>query len=115
MVASENQSIKGDYLISILEVTMVPAGGCLFASLVLSVVVSAATSYSNIGTYPPGKEGNACMHCGVSFQEARLTVTSWLLGVEHACRRLRFVEGKKGKIKTEKELCFLPTHCHVFF
>ncbi|XP_045121826.1 lachesin-like isoform X2 [Portunus trituberculatus] len=53
MVASENQSIKGDYLISILEVTMVPAGGCLFASLVLSVVVSAATSYNNIGTYPP--------------------------------------------------------------
>ncbi|KAK8385772.1 hypothetical protein O3P69_016501 [Scylla paramamosain] len=53
MVASEIQSIKGDYLISILEVTMVPAGGCLFASLVLSVVVSAATSYNNIGTYPP--------------------------------------------------------------
>lgn len=78
MVASENQSIKGDYLISILEVTMVPVGGCLFASLVLSVVVSAATSYNNIGTYPPGKEGNTCMNCGVSFQKARPAVISAL-------------------------------------
>lgn len=32
---------------------MVPPGGCLFASLVLSAVVSAATSYNSIGTYPP--------------------------------------------------------------
>ena len=50
---------------------MVPPGGCLLASLVVSAVVSAATSYNNIGTYPPGKEGNTWMHDEVSFRGAR--------------------------------------------
>lgn len=64
-------SLKRNLSICIIEVTMVPPGGCLFASLVLSAVVSAVTSYNSIGTYPPGKEGNTWMRVGVIFLDCR--------------------------------------------
>lgn len=91
MVTSEAQLVVQEVICCSSQVTMVPPGGCFFASLVLSAVVSAVTSYNTIGTYPPGKEGNAatraeitlfpmdkgvnsCLTCVIRGTEMRLSV-----------------------------------------
>lgn len=58
-MTSEAQLAVQEIICCSSQVTMVPPGGCFFASLVLSAVVSVVTSYNTIGTYPPGKEENA--------------------------------------------------------
>lgn len=58
MVTSEAEWSVEEVICRSSLVTMVPPGDCFFASLVLSAVVSTATSYNTIGTYPPGKEGS---------------------------------------------------------